>query len=57
MEYNNHRFLVSKINTYDCGKEGFPVLSKSNIPAEITNLKYNLRITTLKEFIIEEKEY
>lgn len=57
MEYNNHRFLVSKINTYGCGKKGFPRLSKSNIPAEISNLKYNLRITTLQKFMIQEKQY
>lgn len=57
MEYNNNRFLVSKVNTYDCGKKGFPGLSKSNIPTEISNLKYNLRITTLQEFMIQEKHY
>lgn len=28
MEYNNNRFLVSKVNTYDCGKKGFPPIIK-----------------------------
>jgi hypothetical protein len=56
-EYNNHRFIVKKTTSYDCTKEDFPKLSISNIPEEITKLKYQLRTTALSDFLIEEKKY
>ena len=56
-EYNNHRFVVKKATTYDCGLSDFPKLSVTNIPEEITKLKYQLRTTTLSDFLIEEKKY
>jgi len=56
-EYNNHRFTVKKTALYDCTLNDFPKLSYSNIPKEITKLKFNLRISTLTEFLIEEKVY
>jgi hypothetical protein len=56
-EYNNYRFIVTKINTYNCGIEGFPKLSVSDLPNEITNLKYNLRTNTLDSYLIDEKKY
>lgn len=56
-EYNNHRFIVTKTNSYDCNIDNFPKLSVSNIPEEITRLNYILRLTTLKAFLIEEKKY
>lgn len=56
-EYNNYRFVVSKTILYDCGRANFPKLSVSNIPEEITKLSYNLRVTTLNNFILEEKIY
>jgi len=56
-EYNNHRFIVKKMTTYDCTQDNFPKLSTSNIPEEITKLKYHLRTTTLSDFLIEEKKY
>lgn len=56
-EYNNHRFIVTKTNAYDCNLDNFPKLSVSNIPEEITRLNYILRLTTLNTFLIEEKKY
>ena len=56
-EYNNHRFIVKKTTSYDCSKEDFPKLSISNIPEEITKLKYQLRTSALSDFLIEEKKY
>ncbi|MFA8434141.1 MAG: PD-(D/E)XK motif protein [Marinifilaceae bacterium] len=57
IEYNNYRFLVSKISHYDCSKDNFPGLSISNIPKEISKLRYNLRINSLQEFLIQENQY
>lgn len=57
IEYNNHRFIVSRTNSYDCEKEKFPKLSVSNLPEEITKLHYNLRINALNKFMLVEKKY
>ena len=57
-EYNNYRFIVKNEKIYDCTLNGFPKLSISNIPKEISSLKYNFRINTLSDFfLIEEKIY
>ena len=56
-EYNNFRFVVKKTTRYDCLFDGFPKLSVSNIPEEITKVKYQLRTTVLSDFLIEENTY
>ena len=56
-QYNNHRFLVTKTESFNAGHEGFPKLSISNIDSEISNLKYKLRVTQLDEYLIESKKY
>ncbi len=56
-EYDNHRFLVVKTNLYNCLMDGFPRLSLSNIPEEISRLRYYLRVSGLKKYLIEEKLY
>src|SRR5690606_5494225 len=56
-EYNNHRFFCSKNRTFDATKEGFPKLCRSNINDEIFDLKYNLRITKIAPFLIEEIKF
>jgi hypothetical protein len=57
IEYNNHRFKVVRTSIFDCTSKEFPKLSVSNIPEGITKLNYNLRTSTLSEFLIEEKIY
>ncbi|GGZ88222.1 PD-(D/E)XK motif protein [Algibacter mikhailovii] len=56
-QYNNHRFLVSKTESFNAGHADFPKLSLSNIDNEISNLKYSLRVTHLDEYLIEMKKY
>ena len=56
-QYNNHKFIVIKTELYDCNINGFPKLSVSNIPKEITGLRYKLRISTLFPFLLYEKKY
>ena len=56
-QYNNHKFIVVKTHLYDCNIDGFPMLSASNIPQEITRLRYKLRVNTLSPFLINEKKY
>jgi len=56
-QYNNHRFIVIKTESFDAGNDDFPKLSISNIVSEVSNLKYKLRVVKLDEFLIEVKKY
>jgi hypothetical protein len=56
-QYNNHRFIVTKTETFNAGNDDFPKLSISNIVSEVSNLKYKLRVTQLERFLIELKKY
>jgi len=56
-QYNNHRFIVIKTESFDAGNDDFPKLSISNIVSEVSNLKYKLRVAQLDEFLIEMKKY
>jgi hypothetical protein len=56
-QYNNHRFIVIKTQSYDVTNDDFPKLTKSNIKSEISNLKYDLRIDQLAKFSLELKNY
>ena len=56
-QYNNHRYIVKKIESFDAGMQDFPKLSISNIASEIYNVKYNLRVSDLEDYIIEIKSY
>lgn len=56
-QYNNHRFIVAKTESFNAGHDDFPQLSISNIPNEVSNLKYKLRVAQLDQFLIELKKY
>tara|TARA_B110000046_G_scaffold102970_1_gene110663 strand:- start:511 stop:1479 length:969 start_codon:yes stop_codon:yes gene_type:complete len=56
-EYNNSRFTVLTSKSYDCCMKGFPKLSKSNVPGEITSLRYKLRVNSLSSYLLNEKKY
>lgn len=56
-QYNNHRFIVIKTESFDAGNDDFPKLTISNIVSEVSNLKYKLRVTQLDEFLIKMKKY
>lgn len=56
-EYDNNRFYLLSKQRFDCGREEFPKLVKSNIPPEINNLKYKLQTSSLNDFLLEEKIY
>lgn len=56
-EYNNNRFIAIEKKVYNCDLEGFPRLSKSNIPEHVSNLSYKMRVNTLDCFVSESKKY
>jgi hypothetical protein len=56
-EYDEYNFKVKSITTYNCIAEGFPKLSVSNIPKNITHLKFSLMLNNLNDYIIEQIDY
>lgn len=57
IEYDRYRFQPINWIKYDCTNDDFPKLNKSNIPTEISKLKYNLRVTLLESFIIDQGDF
>jgi hypothetical protein len=55
--YNNHRFVVTKTESFDAANDDFPKLSLSNIFNEISSLKYKLRVIKLDQFLVEKIKY
>ncbi len=55
--YDHFRYKPISMVTYNCLEEGFPKLIKSNIPREINTINYNIRLTTLSNFSVSEKEF
>lgn len=56
VEYNNFRYSISEVMIFDAGKNTFPKICKSNLPDEISNVKFSLRVSTLDNFIIAQKD-
>lgn len=56
-QYDNFRYLPIKHIVYDCCKESFPKLIKSNIPPSISKISYNIRINSLDLYTVSEKRY
>lgn len=56
-EYDNYRFCLLSKQRFDCASEGFPKLTRSNIPPEISDLKYKFQTTSLNDFLLEDKIY
>lgn len=56
-QYDRYRFKPVNWVSYNCAVENFPKLSKSNIPEEISGLKYILRTNLLTSFIIEQNDF
>ena len=53
-QYDNYKFEPIDSISYNCASADFPKLNRSNIPAEISGLKYYLRTNLLTPFIIEK---
>ena len=56
-QYDRYRFKPVNWISYNCADENFPKLSRSNIPEEISGLKYALRTNLLTSFIIEQRNF
>jgi hypothetical protein len=56
-EYNIFRFKPVSWISYDCTDEGFPKITRTNIPPEISAVAYKLNVHSLTGFIIEQREF
>jgi hypothetical protein len=56
-QYDRYRFKPVNCISYNCGDEDFPKLNRSNIPEEISGLKYTLRTNLLTSFIIAKRDF
>jgi hypothetical protein len=56
-QYDKYRFKPISWISYNGADENFPKLNRSNIPEEISGLKYTLRTILLKLFIIEQGNF
>jgi hypothetical protein len=56
-QYDRYRFKPVNWVSYNCADENFPKLNRSNIPVEISGLKYILRTNLLTSFIIEQSDF
>ncbi len=56
-QYDKYRFKPVSWVSYNCSDENFPKLNRSNIPVEISGLRYTLRLNLLKSFIIKQNDF
>jgi hypothetical protein len=56
-EYNNYRFKPLTIYDYDCLEEGFPKITTTNLPQSISNVKYDINLTNLANYIVLIREF
>lgn len=52
--YDNYLFKPISLITYNCSSVDFPKIARSSLSSEISKVKYNLRISTLNNFITSE---
>ena len=57
IDYDNLKFRIVQLNSYDCSSEIFPRLTTQNIPVGISNLKYSLNTSALADFLTRETKY
>lgn len=55
--YDNYRFRPVDKSEYNCLHEGFPKLIKNNIPDPISNVKYDLNLSHLEQFLVSRSPY
>ena len=55
-DYDNFRFMPVKKALYDCLIDGFPKLIKDNLPKQISNVKYDINLSVLDDYLLESEE-
>jgi hypothetical protein len=50
--YDSWKYSVEKINYFDCMNSEFPKIIKSQIPIQISNIKYGIRVSLIQDYLI-----
>jgi len=53
-EYDHHRFTVKDVAYYNCSSPDFPALKRSDIADTIRNVRYDLALSGLQDFLIND---
>lgn len=60
-DYSDYTFTLSGIETFDCLKtineREFPRIRKSDLPEDISDVRYNINLKLVTEFLIDKKEF
>jgi len=57
IQYDNYRFISLEQIVYDCDREGFPRLVKSNTHKAISKIRYSLELNHLSTFILSTRKF
>jgi hypothetical protein len=53
-EYDHHTFTIVSTRWYDCTMPGFPALKRSSLPDAVRNIKYELALGSIKQYLIDD---
>lgn len=53
-DYNQYQFAVKNIFWYDCAQPGFPALKRSELPDMIMNIRYDLSLNGITDYLIND---
>jgi len=56
-EYDEYKFMPIKKDTYNALIDGFPKLVKSNIPTQITSVKYKLNLSLMDKYLVKSGDF
>jgi hypothetical protein len=56
-DYDNFRFIPIDKIIYDCSLSDFPKLVRTNIPAEVCQVRYSIQLTNIDQFIISKDTF
>ncbi|MGY3212476.1 PD-(D/E)XK motif protein [Mucilaginibacter sp. HD30] len=53
-DYDHHTFAVLSTLWYNCTLPGFPALKRSSLPEALRNIRYELALGSIKQFLIDD---
>lgn len=56
-QYEMYKFNVKEISSYDASNKDFPKLIRSILAEEIFNVKYDIRLTSIKKYLVYNEKF
>lgn len=53
-DYDHHTFAIVSTRWYDCTSSDFPAIKRSSMPEAIRNIKYELALSSIKQFFTDD---